>query len=82
MFDILNKQYTDHITDDTTNSKNMARKLRSINGSSETHATQLSYSLMRILSNEHCAETVKSFLLRTYNTITRSSAKYFLLHII
>jgi len=30
----------------------------------EIRATQLSYSLMRILSNEHAAETVKSFLLR------------------
>eukprot|EP00486_Rosalina_sp_Unknown_P002524 CAMPEP_0201567370 /NCGR_PEP_ID=MMETSP0190_2-20130828/7859_1 /ASSEMBLY_ACC=CAM_ASM_000263 /TAXON_ID=37353 /ORGANISM="Rosalina sp." /LENGTH=1469 /DNA_ID=CAMNT_0047987285 /DNA_START=114 /DNA_END=4523 /DNA_ORIENTATION=- len=32
--------------------------------SDEIRATQLSYSLMRILSNEHAAETVKSFLLR------------------
>merc|ERR1712176_1734281 len=30
----------------------------------EQRAAQLSYSLMRILSNEHSAETVKSFLLR------------------
>lgn len=30
----------------------------------EIRCTQLSYSLMRILSNEHAAETVKSFLLR------------------